>query len=218
MKNKKIMLRRQRIVCSLLPFWGTQRAENRSAKRKMINYPFAEFFTLRTHGFYLIVSWIDFRLISILSGRQRFLFASGLFRRHGKLGLRWQFRLFSLNRKSRRTREILHALALLRGACSILSGPMGFSLDEKHVRRAGLDYWKDLTLYMYESVEELYQKYPEEIFGIFLQGAKKNFDQAAYSEDCFWCLARKRQGFPRGFWTGMRPGRSAFQCKAGSGA
>ena len=32
--------------------------------------------------------------------------------------------------------------------------PIGFSLDEKHVRRAGLDYWKQLNLEIYESYED----------------------------------------------------------------
>ncbi len=32
--------------------------------------------------------------------------------------------------------------------------PLGFSLDEKQVKRAGLDYWKDIDLYVYESFEE----------------------------------------------------------------
>ena len=33
--------------------------------------------------------------------------------------------------------------------------PLGFSLDEKHLKRAGLDYWKDLKLEIYESYEEI---------------------------------------------------------------
>ena len=37
--------------------------------------------------------------------------------------------------------------------------PMGFSLDEKHVRRAGLDYWKQLNLEIYESYEDFMKKH-----------------------------------------------------------
>ncbi|MFQ7534103.1 MAG: hypothetical protein ACLRPT_02575 [Akkermansia muciniphila] len=34
---------------------------------------------------------------------------------------------------------------------------MGFSLDEKHVRRTGLDYWAKVDLHVWDSLEELKQ-------------------------------------------------------------
>ena len=58
--------------------------------------------------------------------------------------------------------------------------------------------WKDLTLYMYESVEELYQKYPEGDFWYFSSKVQKNFDQAAYSEDCFLVFGKETAGLPKG--------------------
>jgi tRNA (cytidine/uridine-2'-O-)-methyltransferase len=39
-----------------------------------------------------------------------------------------------------------------------LVGPMGFSLDEKKVRRAGLDYWPHLDLHLYDNQEEFFSK------------------------------------------------------------
>jgi tRNA (cytidine/uridine-2'-O-)-methyltransferase len=33
--------------------------------------------------------------------------------------------------------------------------PLGFSLDDKHVRRAGLDYWKEVDLRVWDSLEDL---------------------------------------------------------------
>lgn len=42
-----------------------------------------------------------------------------------------------------------------------LVGPLGFDLDEKKVRRAGLDYWPHLKLEQYESQEEFFSKLPE---------------------------------------------------------
>jgi tRNA (cytidine/uridine-2'-O-)-methyltransferase len=33
--------------------------------------------------------------------------------------------------------------------------PLGFSLDDKHVKRTGLDYWKDVDLRVWDSFEEL---------------------------------------------------------------
>ena len=38
--------------------------------------------------------------------------------------------------------------------------PLGFSIDDKHLKRAGLDYWDKVTVGVYESFEELERKYP----------------------------------------------------------
>ena len=43
-----------------------------------------------------------------------------------------------------------------------LVGPMGFNLEEKRLRRAGLDYWPDLELYQYTSQEEFFKALPKE--------------------------------------------------------
>lgn len=47
-------------------------------------------------------------------------------------------------------------LALATGARLHLVKPLGFSLDEKTVKRAGLDYWKDVDLVVWESWEEFH--------------------------------------------------------------
>ncbi|WP_367870647.1 tRNA (cytidine(34)-2'-O)-methyltransferase [Luteolibacter sp. Populi] len=46
-------------------------------------------------------------------------------------------------------------LALATGSRLHLVKPLGFSLDDKHVKRTGLDYWKDVDLRVWESFEEL---------------------------------------------------------------
>lgn len=46
-------------------------------------------------------------------------------------------------------------LCLATGARLHLVKPLGFSIDDKQVKRAGLDYWKDVDLHTWESWEEL---------------------------------------------------------------
>ena len=41
--------------------------------------------------------------------------------------------------------------------------PLGFSLSEKHLKRAGMDYWKDLDVTVYENWEDFCKRIPEEI-------------------------------------------------------
>jgi tRNA (cytidine/uridine-2'-O-)-methyltransferase len=74
--------------------------------------------------------------------------------------------------------------------------PMGFSLDEKHVRRAGLDYWKDLELHIYENLNEFYTKNPNAECWYFSSKVEKNFNDAVYSEDCFLMFGKETAGLP----------------------
>lgn len=48
-------------------------------------------------------------------------------------------------------------LAVATGSRLHLIRPLGFSLDEKHVRRTGLDYWKHVDLHLWDSLAELEQ-------------------------------------------------------------
>lgn len=74
--------------------------------------------------------------------------------------------------------------------------PMGFSIDEKHVKRAGLDYWKDLTLYTYESLEELYNRYPDDEYWYFSSKTQRRFDTVMYRESCFLVFGKETRGLP----------------------
>lgn len=46
-------------------------------------------------------------------------------------------------------------LALATGATLHLIEPLGFSLDDKHVRRTGLDYWQDVKLRVWKTLDDL---------------------------------------------------------------
>ena len=49
-------------------------------------------------------------------------------------------------------------LCVNAGASLHLIKPIAFDIDEKAVRRAGLDYWEKLDLYVWESLEEFFEK------------------------------------------------------------
>ena len=75
--------------------------------------------------------------------------------------------------------------------------PMGFSLDEKHIRRAGLDYWKDLKFKTYDTIDELWQKYPDGVFLYFTTKAKKRFDETDYPDGCFLVFGKETAGLEK---------------------
>ena len=43
------------------------------------------------------------------------------------------------------------------GTALHLVRPLGFSIDDRHLKRAGLEYWKSLTLFLHDSFEEVVQ-------------------------------------------------------------
>lgn len=79
----------------------------------------------------------------------------------------------------------------------ILIKPYGFSLDEKAVRRAGLDYWKHVKLREFDSWNDFIQKEnPQRSKLIFLENTGKElYYQAPYVEDCYLIFGRETSGF-----------------------
>ena len=75
-------------------------------------------------------------------------------------------------------------------------GPMAFSLDEKHIKRAGLDYWPYLRIHLYDSMDELWEKYPDSDFFYFTTKAKKRVDVPVYAKDSFLVFGKETAGLP----------------------
>ena len=53
--------------------------------------------------------------------------------------------------------------------------PLGFSLDEKHLKRAGMDYWQYLDLTVYDSLDDFFAKNEGEFFYFSTKAQKKLF-------------------------------------------
>lgn len=80
----------------------------------------------------------------------------------------------------------------------ILIKPYGFEIDEKAVRRAGLDYWKYVQLNEFDSWEDFLKREnpsPEKL--IFLENTGEElFYKAPYSHGCYLVFGRETTGFP----------------------
>lgn len=74
--------------------------------------------------------------------------------------------------------------------------PLGFSLDEKHVRRAGLDYWKDLDMTLYDSYEELREKYKDSTFYFSTTHGNNYYDDVKFKAGDFIVFGRESCGLP----------------------
>ncbi len=80
----------------------------------------------------------------------------------------------------------------------ILIKPYGFEIDEKAVRRAGLDYWKHVTLKEFDSWEDfMVRERPDKSKLFFYEntGEKLHYE-APYSEGCYLIFGGETRGIP----------------------
>jgi tRNA (cytidine/uridine-2'-O-)-methyltransferase len=87
--------------------------------------------------------------------------------------------------------------SLAVGAELHLVRPLGFSLDDKHVRRAGLDYWPRVRLTVWESWESLEVALPslgEPYF--FSGGGARTYWDVCYPERTVLVFGRESVGLP----------------------
>ena len=74
--------------------------------------------------------------------------------------------------------------------------PLGFSLEEKQLKRAGLDYWSYLNLEIHETYEALREKYKDSTFYYSTTKASKLYSEVEYKEGDFIIFGRESSGLP----------------------
>lgn len=74
--------------------------------------------------------------------------------------------------------------------------PLGFDIDERSVKRAGLDYWHLLNLEVHENVEAFLEKYGDQPIYLSTTKATKYYTDFNYEEDCFLMFGKETAGLP----------------------
>ncbi len=74
--------------------------------------------------------------------------------------------------------------------------PLGFSIDEKSVRRSGLDYWKDVDLYIYENFDDFMKKNNNPRVYMGTTKAKQTYVDVEYEHDAFIMFGKETRGIP----------------------
>ncbi len=83
------------------------------------------------------------------------------------------------------------------GASLHLIRPLGFSIDDKHLKRAGLDYWHSLDLHVYDRLSDLYAAYPQGRFHYASTHAVHNYAEAQYRAGDFLVFGKETSGLPK---------------------
>ncbi len=82
------------------------------------------------------------------------------------------------------------------GAALHLIKPLGFEIDDKKLKRAGLDYWHLLDITYYESEEEFFEKNAGEAIYYFSTKAPRKHTDITYPERVFLMFGKETAGLP----------------------
>lgn len=83
------------------------------------------------------------------------------------------------------------------GAILHLVRPLGFSLDDKHLKRCGLDYWDIADIQYYDSFQELQNKYPDAKYFFATTKGSKIHSDVEFEDGCFLVFGKETKGLPK---------------------
>jgi len=87
-------------------------------------------------------------------------------------------------------------LCACTGSELFLVGKLGFSLSEKHIKRAGLDYWDSVKIRQFQSLEELFAEFPNEEKYFLTTKAKQSHFQANFKKGSMLIFGSETRGLP----------------------
>ncbi|WP_298544116.1 tRNA (cytidine(34)-2'-O)-methyltransferase [uncultured Aquimarina sp.] len=87
-------------------------------------------------------------------------------------------------------------LSLASGSNLHLVKPFGFELSDKRLKRAGLDYWKHISLKTYESLDEFMSINKGKKMAFFSSHGKTDHWSIDYEDDMFLIFGKESAGLP----------------------
>ncbi|KAA1246694.1 tRNA (cytidine(34)-2'-O)-methyltransferase [Aquimarina sp. RZ0] len=85
-------------------------------------------------------------------------------------------------------------LSLASGSNLHLVKPFGFELNDKRVKRAGLDYWQHISLHIYENIDEFFLKHEGKKMVFFSSQATSSHWSIDYQDDMFLIFGKESTG------------------------
>jgi len=74
--------------------------------------------------------------------------------------------------------------------------PLGFSIDDKYLKRAGLDYWSEAKVFVYEDYEDFEKKNNIENLYLLTTKGDKNYSSFEFKENDFFMFGAETKGLP----------------------
>ncbi len=82
------------------------------------------------------------------------------------------------------------------GAKLHLVRPLGFSTENRYLKRAGLDYWHLVDVIYHDNLEELFNLYPDGSFSFLTKKAAQSYDKIHFDGDIFLVFGSETKGLP----------------------
>lgn len=74
--------------------------------------------------------------------------------------------------------------------------PLGFSTDDRQLKRAGLDYWPSVSLEYHDSFAELKSRYPDAVFHFATTKAGRCYADVEFRDGDFLVFGKETKGLP----------------------
>ena len=88
-------------------------------------------------------------------------------------------------------------LSLASGSVLHLVKPFGFELSDTRLKRAGLDYWKHVSVKIYESLDEFFAINKDKEMVFLSSAAKQSYASIEYKDDLFFIFGKESVGLPK---------------------
>ena len=82
------------------------------------------------------------------------------------------------------------------GASLHLIRPLGFAIDDKKLKRAGLDYWHHLDITYYDGLEDFYARHPDAAVYYFTTKARHCYTDVHYPDEVYVMFGKETRGLP----------------------
>ena len=82
------------------------------------------------------------------------------------------------------------------GAALHIIKPMGFTIDDKKLKRAGLDYWDKLDITYYEDLNDFFEQHPDACPYYFTTKAQYTYTDVEYPSNTYIMFGKESRGLP----------------------
>ena len=87
-------------------------------------------------------------------------------------------------------------LCVCTGSSLYLVGKLGFALTDKYTKRAGMDYWEHVDLHRINSMDELFEQFPDGKFYYLTTKSKKKYTDIQFEDEVFLVFGPESRGLP----------------------
>jgi len=88
-------------------------------------------------------------------------------------------------------------LSLASGSNLHLVKPFGFEMSDSRLKRAGLDYWKHINLFTYESIDDFLETHKDKEMAFLSSHGNQEYWDIDFKDELFLIFGKESKGLPR---------------------